>query len=173
MPRGPAARSLAQQAFALRALFPSARADLSPKRLIWRETITPTPLSRCYPVRITYRIGRFPDVRVLGPALEGRPGESIPHLFSNGTLCLHLENEWSSDMLVVHTTVPWTSEWLLNYEIWLATGTWYGGGEWPPRRQANSTPLPNIARSRRRRANRRKDRTFMGSALHRRWSASA
>ena len=37
-------------------------------------------------------------------------------------------------MLMVDTTVPWTSEWLLNYEIWLATGTWYGGGEWPPRR---------------------------------------
>lgn len=23
---------------------------------------------------------------------------------------------------------------LANYEIWLATGDWHGGGEWPPRR---------------------------------------
>jgi hypothetical protein len=142
----------------LYASFPGARADLFPKRLIWRGTITPTPLSRCYPIRITYRIGRFPEVRVLGPALEGRPGESIPHLFRDGTLCLHLEDEWWSDMLLVHTTVPWTSEWLLNYEIWLGTGTWYGGGEWPPRRHANSTLPANMARSERRRTNRRRPR---------------
>lgn len=67
--------------------------------------------------------------------LEGRPGESIPHLFSDGSLCLHLDGEWSPTMLVVDTTVPWSSEWLLNYEIWKGTGTWYGGGEWPPRRR--------------------------------------
>jgi len=158
MPRGPAARSLAQQAFALHASFPRERADLSSKRLIWRGTITPTPLSRSYLVSITYRIGRFPDVRVLTPALECRPHKSIPHLFSSRALCLHLEDEWSSDMLIVHTTVPWTSEWLLNYEIWLATGTWYGGGEWPPPRQANSTSTANMARSERRRASRRRSR---------------
>lgn len=158
MPRGPAARSLAQQAFALHASFPEARADLSPKRLVWRGTITPTPLSRSYPIRITYRMGQFPEVRGLGPALEARPGASIPHVFSNGALCLHLEDEWSSDMLIVHTTIPWTSEWLFNYEIWLATGTWYGGGEWPPPRQANSTLAANRSRSERRRTNRRRPR---------------
>jgi hypothetical protein len=36
-------------------------------------------------------------------------------------------------MLIVDTTIPWTSEWLINYEIWLPTGDWHGGGEWPPR----------------------------------------
>lgn len=158
MRRGTAARSLAEQAFAFRASFPRERADLSLKRLMWRGAITPTPLSRSYPIRITYRVGQFPDVRVLGPALEGRPGESIPHLFSSGSLCLHLEDEWSPDMLIVHTTVPWTSEWLLYYEIWLATGTWYGGGEWPPPRQANCTPIANMSRSERRRMSRRRPR---------------
>ena len=24
--------------------------------------------------------------------------------------------------------------WLVHYEIWLVTGEWYGGGDWPPRR---------------------------------------
>ncbi|MYD87819.1 MAG: hypothetical protein F4018_15215 [Acidobacteria bacterium] len=27
--------------------------------------------------------------------------------------------------------VPWTSEWLACYEIWLATGKWLGGGTTP------------------------------------------
>ena len=43
-------------------------------------------------------------------------------MYGDGTLCLHLEHEWTPDMLIVHTTLPWTSEWLINYEIWKATG---------------------------------------------------
>lgn len=34
-------------------------------------------------------------------------------------------------MYVCDTIVPWTAEWLLNYELWLATGEWVGGGEHP------------------------------------------
>lgn len=157
----------------MRASFPEVRADLSQKRLIWRGTITPTPLSRAYRVSITYRMRQYPTVRVIAPELETRPGESIPHLFSSGTLCLHLEDEWSPDMLIVRTTVPWTSEWLLNYELWLPTGSWYGGGEWPPR-QANSTPTSKMARTERRRASRRpaKMRRVM-RAQQPRWFAGA
>lgn len=29
------------------------------------------------------------------------------------------------------TVIPWTSEWLLHYEVWLATGDWHGRGEHP------------------------------------------
>lgn len=29
------------------------------------------------------------------------------------------------------TIIPWTSEWLFNYEVWLATGEWRGGGMHP------------------------------------------
>ena len=31
-------------------------------------------------------------------------------------------------MSVVNTIIPWTSEWLLHYELWHATGKWLGGG---------------------------------------------
>ena len=34
-------------------------------------------------------------------------------------------------MLIADTIVPWTCEWLIHYEIWLATGEWHGGGEEP------------------------------------------
>jgi len=126
--------SLVRQAFALRARFPEAKTKLTPTRFTWIAALQPSELSRIYTVRVTLADCRFPKVEVLDPALEGRPGESIPHLFSNGSLCLHLDHEWSGDMMMVDTTVPWTCEWLLNYEIWRATGVWYGGGEWPPRR---------------------------------------
>ncbi len=126
--------NLARQAFALRAQFPDAKTKLTSTRFTWTGTLQPTPASRIYTVRITLANWHHPQVEILDPALEGRAGESIPHLFGDGSLCLQLDPEWSGDILMVHTTVPWTSEWLLNYEIWKATGVWYGGGEWPPRR---------------------------------------
>jgi hypothetical protein len=72
-------------------------------------------------------------VRILD-ALATREGESLPHVYRDGTLCLHLSGEWNENMYFVDSIVPWTAEWLANYEIWLATGDWHGGGEWPPRR---------------------------------------
>lgn len=40
-------------------------------------------------------------------------------------------------MLIANTIVPWTSEWLFYYEIWLATGQWHGGGH-------SSAETPNL-----------------------------
>lgn len=135
--------SLARQAFALRARFPDGRGKLSPTRFVWTGTLQPNVVSRAYTVRIVLNKEQFPRVEVIEPTLETRPGDSLPHVFDDGSLCLHLENEWTSDMLMVHTTVPWTSEWLINYEIWKATGIWYGGGQWPPTR----TPDPELTGS--------------------------
>lgn len=128
------ANHLARQAFAFRGRFPDAKAELSSTRLVWVGTLQPTPASRVYTVRITVTKTRYPRVDVIDPVLETRPGESLPHVFPDGSLCLHLDHEWSTDMLVVDTIVPWTAEWLINYEVWKATGEWHGGGEWPPHR---------------------------------------
>jgi len=130
------ANDLVRQAFALRGTFPKAKTRLTTTRFTWTGTLQPTQLSRVYSVRITLNAGLYyPQVRVINPQLETRSGKSIPHLFADGSLCLHLEDEWDCTMLMVDSTVPWTSEWLFNYEIWLGTGKWYGGGEWPPRRR--------------------------------------
>ena len=69
--------------------------------------------------------------------LDGRPGESLPHVYSDGTLCLHENGDWSARMLIADSTVPWAAEWLAYYEIWKATGDWHGGGEWPPVRPSS------------------------------------
>jgi hypothetical protein len=132
-------RSLAVQALALRGQFPEGKVDLRPARLVWTGTIQPTPLSRQYRVKVTYRATRLPVVRVLDH-LEGRPGEPLPHVYREGTLCLHLPGEWTPEMLVVDSTLPWTAEWLINYEIWKATGEWHGGGQWPPVRRLDPGP---------------------------------
>jgi hypothetical protein len=47
-------------------------------------------------------------------------------------LCLFLGNhEWHESIPIADTLVPWASEWLFFYELWLATGEWLGEGEHP------------------------------------------
>jgi hypothetical protein len=135
--------SLVQQAFALRASFPEAKTKLNATRLLWMSVLQPTALSRSYRVQITYVLRQYPSVRVLDE-LAGRDGASLPHVYSNGTLCLHQVNEWTSNLSLVNSTVPWAAEWLANYEIWLATGDWYGGGEWPPGRATPTSEAGSV-----------------------------
>ena len=90
--------------------------------------------------RRSYRL--FPEVIVLNPALRHRrddPNDPIPHLYRNRKdpghpmLCLYrpYTREWHTGCYVADAIVPWTSEWLACYEIWLATGEWLGGGTLP------------------------------------------
>jgi hypothetical protein len=61
------------------------------------------------------------------------PRRALPHVYPLNTLCLFLGNrEWHESIPIADTLVPWASEWLLYYELWLATGEWLGGGEHPP-----------------------------------------
>ena len=68
---------------------------------------------------------------MVSPQLEPRDGESIPHVFGDGTLCLFRfkYHEWNATMSIAETMIPWTALWLYYYEIWHATGEWLGGGE--------------------------------------------
>jgi hypothetical protein len=153
MRRRPAARSVAQQAFALRARYPGAQLHLRAGRLLWTGDLRPNCLSRDYRVQIAYRTGGHPHVRVNSPQLDGRPGESLPHVYRDGTLCLYREGEWSSSMLIADSVVPWASEWLFFYEIWLPSGEWHGGGEWPPPRASDfKDSVVAVGRAQRRRA---------------------
>jgi len=131
----PTERSLAQQAFALRDRHSAGCIRLRHDALRWSSELTPSALSRSYTIELLYRLGEHPKVRLLKPVIDGRLGESLPHVFRDGTLCLYKEGEWSSSMLLADTVVPWTAEWLLFYELWIPGGEWYGGGEWPPARE--------------------------------------
>lgn len=121
--------TLAQQAFGLRGRFGDANVHFSPPGLVCVLDLTPTPLSRTYSVKIEYDGFSRPVVKVLSPNLKGIQGKELPHTFKDGDLCLHLHEEWGPEDLITATIVPWASEWLLHYELWLASGgTWSGGG---------------------------------------------
>jgi hypothetical protein len=123
--------SATQQALALRQHFPSATLRVKAGRLEWVGSLQPTPLSRHYSVRVSYQQGRVPEVRVVD-ALETRDEKRLPHTYANGSLCLYEPGQWHGQMWLATSTIPWTSEWLVHYEVWLATDDWYGGGVWPP-----------------------------------------
>lgn len=115
--------------------FRQASCRISRGELRWRGTLQPTPLSQRYVVDVTYKLGSAPRVFVIHPSLQQRDGAVAPHLYRDGSLCLFLPNagEWTESMALAETTIPWASEWLLHYEVWLGTGEWTGGGAHPKR----------------------------------------
>jgi hypothetical protein len=120
--------------------------------VVWEGPLR--PLARTYWVRVNAVEPRQIDnLRVLGtcgahvtlvaPELElisdFAPGESTPHLYWNqntptkSRLCLFdpATEEWTRDMALADTIIPWTIDWLASYEGWRATGIWAGGGRHP------------------------------------------
>lgn len=57
-------------------------------------------------------------------------------MYADNRPCLYWPRtaEWDGSMLLAEVVVPWTSEWLAHYEIWLATGKWHGRGIHPVKR---------------------------------------
>lgn len=131
--RGSRHLSVAQQAFAIRSLLPDARVTFKAKTgMDVFAVIQPTAMSRQYTVRIAYHSRGVPQIYVVAPELKLHPEANVlPHTYPGDKLCLHLPREWRPDMYIAHTTIPWTSEWLFYYELWLVTGRWNGGGHEP------------------------------------------
>ncbi len=92
-------------------------------------TLRPTSASREYAVTIIYEPGRRPAAYVDGLRTR-EEGERIPHTYALDRPCLFFPagGEWRSDMMIATTIIPWLSLWLYYYEVWLATGSWEGGG---------------------------------------------
>lgn len=101
--------------------------------LSWKGKIRPTPLSDEYTIYLKLEKKKI-EVRVTDPKkLKLHPGEErLPHVYSTPKqiLCLFYPDgkEWNSGKLISDSILPWTSEWLYFYEIWLITGEWKGGG---------------------------------------------
>ena len=142
--------SLALQAFDLRALLPTAHSRIRNQTSTLTSVfdLQPTAASCRYTVQLRYRLGRRPEVRVTNPPLRIRGGaDRIPHTFDNDLLSLHLDNEWRPTMRLADTIVPWASQWLFYYELWLTTGAWHGGGHgeqpepWPVNISMEISPL--------------------------------
>lgn len=120
---------------ALRSYFPDSTIIRDgEKELIWIHTITPTPLSNTYKIKLHYKASEGVEVYVLEPKkLELAKGKLLlPHVYSTPKqqLCLYYPdgNEFHNGMFYVRSIIPWASEWLYHYEIWVSTGKWHGGG---------------------------------------------
>jgi len=90
------------------------------------------PRSALYEVEISYEIPRRPHIQVVAPKLTtwGQLKRQ-PHIFRDGSLCVHQTHEWHGNKLIAETIIPWTCAWLAFYETWLDTGCWLGEGTHP------------------------------------------
>ncbi|MFI7691622.1 hypothetical protein ACIBQ6_21320 [Nonomuraea sp. NPDC049655] len=121
--------NLAQQLAGIVAVLPDARGSVHRGELSCIVQLQPTPASRTYTIRLVYRHGRRPCVTVVDPPLALHPdARALPHVYPKDELCLYYPGQWSHDMLLAKTILPWTAEWLNHYELWLITGRWAGGG---------------------------------------------
>ena len=105
--------------------------------LEWEVDLQPTSLSKTYRIRLQYQVGNTPKIYVVIPEhLEKHSCEKkLPHVYSDEKqqLCLFFPkaHEWNEHMMIAKTIIPWASEWFQFYELWLATGEWFGEGFHP------------------------------------------
>lgn len=125
--------SLAIQSFNLKKAFPGSKSHIKRNCLTWEAELTPSPLSEIYTVRMNYKLKKGPDIFVINPKLIVPKDKRLPHTYPGKRLCLYYPGvgEWRGDMILSKTIVPWISEWLINYELWLTTCKWCGGGIHP------------------------------------------
>jgi hypothetical protein len=114
-------------------VWPQIASDIQYGVLTCRGTVRPSPLCRDYDIRVEYQIGSSPKTWVESPTLVPRVAdEPIPHVYTIGGLrpCLYFPKggEWRADKWLALTIMPWLLLWLFFYEIWLATGEWWGEG---------------------------------------------
>ncbi len=129
MPVAPRAEvSLPIQAIALDRLLPDGRTRLHRGRLSWVGTVQPGPACGEYELRLEARPASPPMISVKAPRLRPTDDGLLPHVYDDGSLCVSQRGDWRPHMLFTDTFVPWSCEWLMHYELWLATGIWYGDG---------------------------------------------
>lgn len=156
-------KSIDDQIRAMAALYPNLPLNQRQDRTaVWRGRLR--PYRKSYLVEIYYALPLIPQqfsiidvqplVQVLDPVLERHASYEegpLPHIYENRSdpdfpfLCLFDPDvpEWSLNDLIAETTLPWTERWLLNYEFWLATGLWRGGGRHPSSEDPKAANRPD------------------------------
>lgn len=118
-------RRLIVESLLIHEKFPFLKTRIVGDRLICRGKIRPTPGSSEYRIEVCYKPWGAPGVRILEPDI--RPQAKL-HFYKEGTLCLYdwREQPWEKGWRLADTVIPWTSEWILYYELYLLTGEWLG-----------------------------------------------
>jgi hypothetical protein len=121
----------------LKSLFPQGVIQRTASQISWEGFLQPTPDSRTYRVRLNYKLGNWPNVKVLSPDLHVLAGSrKLPHMYDQKEqrICLFdpVGNYWRPQMSVAVTMMSWTLAWLSFFELWLLTDVWYGRGRGHP-----------------------------------------
>lgn len=95
--------------------------------------LQPSFFSETYTIKIIYKSNAFVKVYVVDKVLKiAHNRKKLPHVYNSEEqqLCLYSpsKKEWRSTQYIINTIIPWASEWLYYYELWLIDGNWYGGG---------------------------------------------
>jgi hypothetical protein len=129
--------SLAIQLSRLKERFPQGFGEIQKSHLIWNQEIRPHILAHDYSCRLEYSLGEHPKMLCMYPALSLlAKGRTLPHVYSSSEpvcLCLFMKrNEcWNDSMMLADVVVPLSYYWLANFEDWLFSGEWRGGGTHP------------------------------------------
>lgn len=123
-----------EQLSSLRANFKGDHWDIRPNGFTWWFTVTPTPISDTYTLKIEYNENKRPNVYVNSPKPLRMPkgAKRLPHTYDSNRQCLCLykpgNREWTVSKLISQTIIHWALEWLVYYEEWAYSGIWHGGG---------------------------------------------
>jgi hypothetical protein len=127
-------KTLVQQLIALKRMPLTSSVTVKGGRLHWQGNLQPSRASRTFTLSLTHDGGdQTPAVTVVHPQLRTEEVERLPHVYPGDELCLCYPSEWNAGKLIAYTIIPWAAEWLLQYEIFVATGSWHGGGHEPAR----------------------------------------
>lgn len=74
--------------------------------------------------------GNEPKSTILYPEIN--PSPKI-HMYNDQSLCLHYppDMKWNEKTDIYQYTIPWISEWIIFYEIYLVNGNIWEGKESP------------------------------------------
>ena len=104
--------SIAEQEIKIKSFFPEfSGKKINSQKKVWIGYIQPTRRSKCYQIKIEYKVGQQPRITVLKPELVLARGANIlPHVYSGNKLCLFSpENgEWTPEKFIADTIIPWT-----------------------------------------------------------------
>ena len=113
------------QIYNIKQRFPSFKFLKNKTETYWIGKLKPSINSCTYTVKIIYNCKKSPKVFVLKPTIL----KQSPHTYLDGSLCLYYpcDKDYNNKLsIIANTIIPWTSEWLYYYELWLESGVWWG-----------------------------------------------
>lgn len=98
--------------------------------LICTGGIQPSNCKNEYRIKIEYVVGKEPKTTILSPEID--PSPHI-HMYQDHSLCLHYtpDMKWNEKTKIYLFTIPWISEWIIFYELYISNGGKWLGKESP------------------------------------------